>query len=174
MQTLFCRRQLIDAVPTHLHTQKTERPQHVEQRPTATTVQAQVDIQQVYTPSDCSPCLFRVPIPKVAPSRLCPQRTAHHPQCQKCHSDIYQTVNRRKITIRPPNPTCQSKYKGATEYGVGENIDRNMRNKPKTLQRRHQRLVVYLGFEQIDHDEDQRYDGCKEEQPTVMPSAISQ
>ncbi len=162
VHTAACRRQVVYAVPTHLHAEESYRKQPSERRSAAFAVEPQVEVEQIDAPRDCRPGLFGVPAPELSPCRFCPQGAAHHAQCQEGGADIDQPVCRGQVTVGVPDLSCQGKEKGASQNGVGEDIDRDMWHEPWTLQGRHQRPVVYFGLQQVDEDKYQRKEDREE------------
>lgn len=173
MHTISGNRQEIHSVPTHLHTDKTSYEQSVKPGPASSPVKSQVYVKQIDTPRNSRPRLFRVPTPKVSPRRFRPQSPAHHTERQECHAYVHEAVYRREVTIGTLKPAGQSQNECTAEYGIGKNVHRYMRDEPKTLKRRHQRAVMYFGFQYIGDDKYQRYDGREQHEPSVMPPPIS-
>ena len=80
-------------------------------------------------------------------------------------------------TPSPPSAMPQEEDghdKGGSEQSVGHHVDDDMRGKPRTLERRHQGLVVDLGPEHIDDDEHGGEDGGEGEDPSVSPAAVDE
>ena len=60
-----------------------------------------------------------------------------------------------------------------TEHGISKHIDNNVRSKPRTLQRRHQRFVVYLRIHQVDGGEHPCQQRTESEYPGIAPTRIN-
>ena len=98
----------------------------------------------------------------------------HHGEEGK--TDINEVVRDVKLLVSDvtlfDKEQIDSHHCRRTEYGVGEHIDDNMWRKPRTLKGGHQRLVMYLRFEQIYTDKYQGENGRERQDPLVLPARI--
>ena len=112
-----------------------------------------MDIHKIGTPCGCSPRLLGIPSPIAAPCLFCPDATRDHAEGEQRHTDVNKLVGGTEILAAMPPQSPHSQEEGTTKDAVGEYIHCDVGHKPCTLQRRHQTLVVYLGIEDIDADE---------------------
>lgn len=174
MNTLPGRREVVDPVPAHLQRQKRDDQNPVERPRGVFAEQAQVDIEQITGPRRRGPGLLRVPAPVVAPSRLGPDRTGEHADGQKGQSGVDQLVGRLEVVGPAFDEPQAGEDKGAPQHRVGEHVDGDMRDEPRALQGRHQRLVVDFGFQDVDEGEDRRHHRREAEDPGVAPPQVGQ
>ena len=174
MNTLPGRREVVDPVPAHLQRQERDNQNPVERSRGVFAEQTQVDVEQIPRPRRRGPGLLRVPAPVVAPSRLGPDRTGEHADGQKGQSGVDQFVGRVEVVGPTFDEPHAGEDKGAPQHRVGEHVDGDMRDEPRALQGGHQRLVVNLGFQDVDEGEDRRHHRRETEDPGVAPAQVGQ
>ena len=174
MNTLPGRRVVVDPVPAHLQRQERDNQNPVERSRGVFAEQSQVDVEQIARPRRRCPGLLRVPAPVVAPSRLGPDRTGEHADGQKGQSGVDQLVGRFEVVGPTFDEPHAAQDKGTPQHRVGEHVDGDMRDEPRALQGGHQRLVVNLGFQDVDEGEDRRHHRREAEDPGVAPAQVGQ
>ena len=70
------------------------------------------------------------------------------------------------------NQQIQRHHRCGSKHGIGHHIHDHMGRKPRTLQRRHQRLRMNLRLEEIHADKYQRQDRRKQQYPFVPPARV--
>lgn len=177
MYAVLCRREEINPPPAHLETKKGKNYDSTKRPARNLSKNSQMDIQQVTQPGQCSPGLFRIPVPVMSPGILGPQGTGHHPQGEKSQSYVNQSVHTTEhphLRSTPAQKSDKSQQKSAAEDGVGKHIDGYVRNEPRTLKGRHKRCIVDFRFQAIDYDENGGKHGRERKNPSVAPPAIGE
>ena len=116
-----------------------------------------VDIDKIGNPGDGCPGFLGVPRPVVAPGFLRPKCTEEHADSEESKTYI------DKIVGQFP-PSDNDSY---TKQRVGEDIDKDVGRKPRTLQSRHQRLCVVAVKEEIGKER------CYDKETKVHPKRLA-
>lgn len=162
-----------------LHTSTSEAPKRCDHDPVKHTrrslsEQTQVYIQQITGPGDCRPGFFRIPAPVMSPGRLRPDSSRKHTHRQKGKPSVNQFVGCFQV-IGPVFEKSHTRQNESTsQYRIGKHVNRDMRDKPRTLQGRHERLVMNLRFQNIDKCKHCSYHSRKRQNPRILPADISQ
>ena len=172
MYTFLSRRKVIDTPPAHLKAHEGENQQNAESLAGTFPEKSQMYISHIAQPCNQSPCLFRIPAPVMSPSLLSPKRSGQHSESQECHTYIYKCVSSIKhiMSVRKKSRTCKEKC--TSEKRVREHVDCDMRDEPRTLQRRHQCLVMYFRLKDVYQNEYSRKNSRERQYPFILPSYI--
>ena len=124
-----------------------------------------MDISQIGEPRGSSPRLLRIPGPIVAPSFLSPECSEENTHGHEGPTYLHEVVADVHLVIvdgglLEPQQVGRHQRR-STEHSVGEHIDDDVRCEPRALERRHERLVVDLGVDDVDRGEDSSKDGAE-------------
>ena len=133
-----------------------------------------MNIEHIDQPCHQGPCLLRIPGPVMSPCLLCPKRSRQHSESQESHTYIYKRIRCRQNILRTGHQTHHGKYESAAEQRIREHVHSDMRNEPRTLQRRHQRLVMYLRTDNVKDHEHRGQNGRERQYPSIPPHQIGQ
>lgn len=172
VHALSRRREVLVTVPAHLQQKETYYHHRIEPSASGRPRKPQVDICKISRSSHRSPGLFRIPVPEVPPSLLCPYGTGKKTYEQKPSTDVYKVVYRIQIIPPPVGKSCHGKDERTGQNPVGKHIHRHMRNEKHALQCRHQRLVMNLRLQDIYDTENRRKHCSEQRQPAIPPAAI--
>lgn len=138
-----------------------------------------MDVEQVAQKGDGGPGFLGIPSPIGAPSDFGPNTTEQEADHQKAEAGIDEIVANGKKAgqvdgfsfVLPPNYVDRNK-EGCAKKGVGEDVRDDVGHEIRTFEGGHHRLVVNLGFEDIDEHKDGGENARKAENPNVTPANI--
>ena len=133
-----------------------------------------MDIEHIDQPRHQGPGLLRIPAPIVPPRLLRPKHARKHAESQKCCTYIYKCIRRRQNILCTREQSGHSKDECTTKQGIRKHVHGDMRNEPRTLQRRHQRLVMNLGTRHVQNDKHRSQHRREGQDPSISPFEIRQ
>ena len=174
MYAVLSRREVVHSPPAHLQAKEREDQQKAQPFARSSSHKSEMYIHHIAEPCDQSPCLLRIPAPVMAPCLFRPDRTRKHAECKERRSDIHKRICSLEHLVAGFEQSEDRHKERTAEERIREHVYGDMRNEPRTLQRRHQRLVMDFRLEDVQN---YKYGGehCRERQdPSVSPPEVSE
>ena len=174
MYAVLSCRQVVYAPPAHLQTCESKYKQKTQHSARSPARNPQMDIENIDQPRHQGPGLLRIPAPVMSPRLLRPKHSRKHAESKERRTYLYKGISCRQNILRTGYQTHHCKDECTTEQGIRKHVHGDMRNEPRALQRRHQRLVMDFGTSDIQDNENRRENGREGQNPSVPPFEISQ